>query len=76
MFQHTRLNSDQNFFQKVKNLDYILILLYIIMSMSKTNVNPNQNNVAATYVIKKGDKTDEIFIQPTFFFGFIYTGGA
>ena len=28
--------------------------------MSKTNVNPNQNNVAATYVIKKGDKTDEI----------------
>ena len=32
MFQHTRLNSDQNFFQKVKNLDYILLLSIIILS--------------------------------------------
>ena len=28
--------------------------------MSTTSVIPNQNSVAATYVIKKGDKTDEI----------------
>ena len=32
MFQHTRLNSDQNFFQKVKNLDYILIFCILILS--------------------------------------------
>ena len=32
MFQHTRLNSDQNFFQKVKNLDYILLLSILILS--------------------------------------------
>jgi rod shape determining protein RodA len=32
MFQHTRLNSDQNFFQKIKNLDYILLLSIIILS--------------------------------------------
>ena len=32
MFQHTRLNSDQNFFQKVKNLDYILLLSIFILS--------------------------------------------
>jgi len=33
MFQHTRLNSDQNFFQKVKNLDYILIFCILILSV-------------------------------------------
>ena len=32
MFQHTRLNSDQNFFQKVKNLDYILLLSILTLS--------------------------------------------
>ena len=32
MFQHTRLNTDQNFFQKVKNLDYILLLSILILS--------------------------------------------
>mgnify|MGYP006062797483 CR=1 FL=1 len=32
MFQHTRLNSDQNFFQKVKNLDYILLISILILS--------------------------------------------
>ena len=32
MFQHTRLNSDQNFFQKVKNLDYILLVSIILLS--------------------------------------------
>ena len=33
MFQHSRLNSDQNFFQKVKNLDYILLLSILILSV-------------------------------------------
>jgi rod shape determining protein RodA len=33
MFQHTRLNSDQNFFQKVKNLDFILIFCILILSI-------------------------------------------
>ena len=33
MFQHTRLNSDQNFFQKIKNLDYILIFCILILSV-------------------------------------------
>jgi len=33
MFQHTRLNSDQSFFQKVKNLDYILIFCILILSI-------------------------------------------
>mgnify|MGYP006409259495 FL=1 len=32
MFQHTRLNSNQNLFQKVKNLDYILLLSILILS--------------------------------------------
>ena len=32
MFQHTRLNSDQNFFQKVRNLDYILLISILILS--------------------------------------------
>ena len=33
MFQHSRLNSDQSFFQKVKNLDYILIFCILILSI-------------------------------------------
>ena len=33
MFQHTRLNSDQSFFQKVKNLDYILIFCILTLSI-------------------------------------------
>ena len=36
MFQHTRLNSDQNFFQKVKNLDYILLISIILLSILST----------------------------------------
>jgi len=32
MYQHTRLNSDQNFFQKIKNLDFILLFCIIILS--------------------------------------------
>ena len=32
MFQHTRLNSDQNFFQKVKSLDYILLVSIFLLS--------------------------------------------
>ncbi len=32
MFQHTRLNSDQNFFQKIKSLDYILLISILILS--------------------------------------------
>ena len=32
MLQHTRLNTDQNFFQKIKNLDYILLLSILILS--------------------------------------------
>ena len=32
MFQHTRLNTDQNFFQKVKNIDYILLCSILILS--------------------------------------------
>ena len=32
MFQHTRLNSDQNLFQKIKNLDYILLISLILLS--------------------------------------------
>jgi len=36
MFQHTRLNSDQNFFQKIKNLDYILLISIILLSILST----------------------------------------
>ena len=36
MFQHTRLNSEQNFFQKVKNLDYILLFSIILLSALST----------------------------------------
>ena len=32
MFQYTRINSELNFFQKVKNLDYVLIASIIILS--------------------------------------------
>tara|TARA_B100001142_G_scaffold276610_1_gene285725 strand:+ start:207 stop:1331 length:1125 start_codon:yes stop_codon:yes gene_type:complete len=33
MFQHTKLNSDQNLFQKIKNLDYILLISLILLSL-------------------------------------------
>jgi rod shape determining protein RodA len=32
MYQHSRLNSDLNFFQKIKNLDFILLFCLIILS--------------------------------------------
>ena len=32
MYQYKRLNSDQNFFQKIKNLDFILLFCIIILS--------------------------------------------
>ena len=35
MFQYTQLNSDKNFFQKIKSLDYILLLsIFILSSLS------------------------------------------
>ena len=33
MFQHKRFNSELTFFQKVKNLDYILILCIVLLSI-------------------------------------------
>jgi len=33
MYQHIRLNSDQNFIQKVQNLDYILLISIILLSV-------------------------------------------
>ena len=33
MFQHRRLNSEITFFQKVKNLDYILLISILILSI-------------------------------------------
>ena len=33
MYQYNRLNSEQNFFQKVKNLDFILIFCILILSI-------------------------------------------
>ena len=33
MFQHTRLNSELNFFQKVKNIDYILLTCIFLLSV-------------------------------------------
>ena len=33
MFQHDRLNSDLTFFQKVKNLDFILIFSVVLLSL-------------------------------------------
>ena len=32
MYQHTRFNSDQSCFQKIKNLDYILLVCLILLS--------------------------------------------
>ena len=34
MFQHTRINSDLNFFQKLKNLDYVLLVCIILISIT------------------------------------------
>ena len=34
MFQHTRINSDLNFFQKLKNLDYVLLVCIILLSVT------------------------------------------
>ena len=33
MYQQSRLNSDLNFFQKIKNLDFILLFCIIILSV-------------------------------------------
>ena len=33
MYQYRRLNSDQSFFQKIKNLDYILLLSILVLSI-------------------------------------------
>jgi len=33
MFQRTKLNLDQNLFQKIKNLDYILLISLILLSL-------------------------------------------
>ena len=33
MFQHKRFNSELTFFQKVKNLDYILIFCIVLLSI-------------------------------------------
>ena len=33
MYQHSRLNSDLNFFQKIKNLDFILLFCIIVLSI-------------------------------------------
>ena len=33
MFQHDRLNSELTFFQKVKNLDFILLFCLILLSI-------------------------------------------
>ena len=33
MYQQSRFNSDLNFFQKVKNLDFVLLLCIIILSV-------------------------------------------
>ena len=33
MYQHSRLNSDQSFIQKIKNLDYILLTCLILLSV-------------------------------------------
>jgi len=38
MFQHTRINSDLNFFQKLKNLDYVLLICIILLSITSTLV--------------------------------------
>ena len=33
MFQHDRLNNEITFFQKIKNLDYILLISVILLSV-------------------------------------------
>ena len=33
MYQQSRLNSDLNFFQKIKNLDFVLLLCIVILSV-------------------------------------------
>ena len=33
MFQHDRLNNEKTFFQKIKNLDYILLISVIIIGL-------------------------------------------
>ena len=33
MFQHDRLNNEITFFQKIKNLDYILLVSVILLSV-------------------------------------------
>ena len=33
MYHYKRLNSDQSFFQKIKNLDYILLTCILILSI-------------------------------------------
>ena len=38
MFQHHRLNSEITFFQKLKNLDYILVISVIILSVTSVIV--------------------------------------
>ena len=38
MFQHNRLDSDLTFFQKVKNLDYILLFSIILISIISVSV--------------------------------------
>ena len=38
MFQHTRINSDLNFFQKLKNIDYVLLVCIILLSITSTLV--------------------------------------
>ena len=38
MFQHSRLDSDLTFFQKIKNLDYILLFSIILLSITSVFV--------------------------------------
>jgi rod shape determining protein RodA len=38
MFQHNRLNSELTFFQKVKNLDYILLFCIVLLSVTSVFV--------------------------------------
>ncbi len=38
MFQYTRINSDLNFFQKLKNLDYVLLVCIILLSITSALV--------------------------------------
>ena len=38
MFQHTRINSELNFIQKVKNVDYVLLFCIILLSLTSALV--------------------------------------